>query len=164
MFDLLENIGQHLLHGWQHVTRRHLDRLFNLYPPYLGAGIRVVDIDDDFRRVEVAMELKAYNQNYVGTHFGGSLYSMCDPFYMLMALRNLGPNYIVWDKSAYIDFRKPGRGTVRAVFEISAERLDHIRQQAAAQPKVEPRFEADVVDEAGDVVAHVEKVIYVRRK
>lgn len=134
------------------------------YPPYLGAGIEVEHVSEDFRAIDVSMKLTAYNRNYVGTHFGGSLYSMCDPFYMLMLMQNLGEEYIVWDKSASIDFEKPGRGTVRAEFRLSQRRIAAIRTAANSQYKVEPLFEVDVRDEEGDVVAHVEKLLYVRRK
>lgn len=142
----------------------HLDRLMSWYPPYLGAGIRVAEMADDMRYVRVEMPLRWYNRNYVGTHFGGSLYSMCDPFYMLMVMENLGDDYIVWDRSATIEFEKPGEGTVRAEFELTEERIDEIRRAADRKGKTEPTFEVEVVDGQGDVVAAVEKVVYVRRK
>lgn len=142
----------------------NLGRAMNLYPPYVGAGIRVEHMSEDFRRVEVSMALTAYNQNYVGTQFGGSLYSMCDPFYMLMLMKNLGRDYIVWDKSAAIEFVRPGEGKVYARFELTQERIDAIRDAADTQYKVEPTFEVDVVDEEGELVARVEKLLYVRRK
>lgn len=145
-------------------VEKNLDRVLRLYPPYLGAGIEVAQMSEDFRYVRVEMPLRLYNQNYVGTHFGGSLYSMCDPFYMLMLLKNLGGEYIVWDKAARVDFRKPGEGRVTAEFRLSQARIDEIRGAADSQRKVEPVFEVEVIDEAGDVVAVVEKVLYVRRK
>lgn len=142
----------------------NLDRVMNFYPPYLGAGVRIAEADDDFRYVRVEMPLRFYNRNYVGTHFGGSLYSMCDPFYMLMLLKNLGDDYLVWDRAASIEFKKPGRGKVVAEFTLSDERIDEIRRRADEDGKVEPTFEVEVVDQKGDVVAVVEKVVYVRRK
>ena len=69
---------------------RFLRWLLNFYPPYLGAGVKVRYISSDFREVRVSMGLKWYNRNYVRTQFGGSLYSMTDPFYMLMLMENLG--------------------------------------------------------------------------
>ena len=142
----------------------NLDRAMNFYPPYFGAGVRIAEADDDFRYIRVEMPLRFYNRNYVGTHFGGSLYSMCDPFYMLMLLKNLGGDYVVWDRAASIEFKKPGTGTVSAEFELTEERIDTIRQQAEQNRKVEPTFHVDILDEEGDVVATVEKVLYVRRK
>lgn len=136
----------------------------NLYAPYLGAGVRVTHVADDFGAVEVRMGLHFWNRNYVGTHFGGSLYSMADPFFMVMLIELLGPGYVVWDKSASIRFRRPGRGTVRARFEIPRERVEEIRRAADAGGKVEPVFTAQVRDEGGEVVAEVEKLLQVRKR
>lgn len=138
-------------------------RLLSLYPPYLGAGIRV-RAAADLRTFEVRMKLSRFNRNYVGTQFGGSLYSMCDPFFMLILAEALGRGYIVWDKAAAIRFRRPGRGTVRATFHIPPERIAEIRAAADAQGKIEPTFEVAVLDDAGEVVAEVEKLLYVRKK
>lgn len=149
---------------WRRYLVGHLKQMMNFYAPFVGAGIRIEEADADYRWLVVSMDLTVYNQNFVGTHFGGSLYSMCDPFYMLMLIQNLGPDYIVWDKAATIHFRKPGRGKVRAEFSLTQERVDDIRDQAAHQRKVEPVFMVKVIDEAGDVVAEVEKVLYVRKK
>lgn len=130
----------------------------------LGAGIRAHWLDDDMRSVDVVMKLRFWNVNYVGTHYGGSLYSMADPFYMLMLLHNLGPDYIVWDKAATIRFRKPGKGTVRAQFRMTEADLADIRSKLQTQEKYEPTFRVNITDEAGDVVAEVEKLIYIRKK
>lgn len=137
-------------------------RLVNLFPPFLGAGIRVRRTDP--RTFEVRMKLHWWNKNYVGTHFGGSLYTMCDPFFMLLLMEGLGRGYIVWDKRAAIRFLKPGRGTVRARFRIPEERVEEIRRRADAGEKVEPTFTVEVMDEEGEPVARVEKLLYVRRK
>ncbi len=138
-------------------------RAINLYPPFLGAGIRVRRSPDG-TGFEVRMKLTALNRNYVGTHFGGSLYSMCDPFFMLILMRALGPEYVVWDKAAAIRFLRPGRGTVRASFRVGAERLEQIRREADADGRSEPVFTATVVGEDGEAVAEVEKTLYVRRR
>ncbi len=135
-----------------------------LYPPYLGAGIWVRRIARDLSRIEVVMPLRFYNRNYVGTHFGGSLYSMCDPFLMLMLLQRLGKGYVVWDKAASIRFRRPGRGRVRAVFEIDDDRLAAIRRRVAADGRTDEVFNLAVTADDGEVVAEVEKTIYVRRR
>ena len=142
--------------------QRLLERLINFYPPFLGAGIRSRDID--VRTVRVEMKLTFFNKNVFGTHFGGSLYAMCDPWFALILLRTLGPEYIVWDKAASIKFIQPGRGTVAATFHIPQERIDEIRAAADAHPKTEPTFDIDVLDGQGQVVAHVHKLVYVRRK
>jgi hypothetical protein len=138
--------------------------LLNLYPPYLGAGIRVKRLQPDWKAIDVEMKLRFWNSNYVGTHFGGSLYSMTDPFYMLMLIENLGPGYIVWDKSASVRFRRPGKGRVRASFRLSDEQIEGIRQELKTREKVEPTFVVEVKDDTGAVVAEVQKVLHVRKK
>ncbi len=143
---------------WQRLR----ERFVNLYPPFLGAGIRSRRLDDLTIRVE--MPLTWFNRNIFGTHFGGSLYAMCDPWFALILLRALGDGYIVWDKAASIQFVRPGRGTVIAVFHIPPERVEEIRQAAEASSKVEPLFTAEVLDSDGQVVARVEKLLYVRKK
>jgi hypothetical protein len=143
---------------------RKLKRWVNFYPPYLGAAVRVTYVSPDFLHVEVEMPLRFYNRNYVGTHFGGSLYSMCDPFYMLMLINILGPDYIVWDKAASIRFKKPGTGLMKATFELTEEKIAEIRAAAEIQPKVEPQFQVVVKNEEGDVVAEVDKLLYIKKK
>lgn len=138
------------------------ERLINFYPPFLGAGIRARNIDEYTVRVE--MKLTALNRNIVGTHFGGSLYAMCDPWFMLILMRVLGSDYIVWDKAAHIQFVRPGRSTVTATFHISPACVDEIRAAAERGEKVEPTFAVDVLDDKNEIVAHVEKLLYVRRK
>lgn len=139
-------------------------RLVRFWPPYLGAGVKVVAFSSDLRSIDVEMKLRFWNKNYVGTHFGGSIYSMTDPFLMLMLLENLGRDYIVWDKAAIVQFKKPGRGRLKARFQISEQQIDEICLLASQQPKVEPVFIVNVMDEVGDVVAEVEKKLYVKRK
>jgi hypothetical protein len=145
-------------------NRKKLLRRLKFYPPFVGAGIRVKNISEDFRRFDVEMPLKFWNRNYVGTHFGGSLYAMTDPWFMFILMHNLGSDFIVWDKAATIRFKKPGKGLMKATFEISAERLAEIRAQAEASGKIEPVFNVSVTDSEGTVIAEVEKLLYVRKK
>ena len=141
-----------------------LIRRINFYPPFLGMGIRVKAHNDDFTRFEVQLRARWYNRNLFGTHFGGSLYSMCDPFYVFIVTMNLGPDYIVWDKTAAIAFLKPAKGDIHAVFEVGEDRLKKIRSEVDQLGKNTYHFEADLVDEAGLTVARVSKEVYVRSK
>lgn len=136
----------------------------NLWPPFVGAGIRVKRIAADFREIVVEMPLRLYNRNYFGTHFGGSLYAMTDPFFALMVLHNLPPNYLVWDKAASIEFVAPGRSRMRAVFRLTQDDLDTILKMTAEGDKHLHLFNIDVTDAEGLVVARVEKIVYVRKK
>ena len=141
-----------------------LRRSINLWPPFLGAGIRIQHIAPDMKSIDVEMKLRWWNANYVGTQFGGSLFMMADPFYMLMLMANLGRDYIVWDKAASIRYRKPGKGTVRAEFRLTDSQLDDIREKLKTLPKYEPTFKVEIKDEQGTVIAEVEKLLYVRRQ
>ncbi|MGA8272729.1 MAG: DUF4442 domain-containing protein [Candidatus Sulfotelmatobacter sp.] len=140
-----------------------LRRWINLWPPFLGAGIRVLRIAPDMKSIDVEMKLRWWNANYVSTHFGGSLFAMTDAFYMLMLMHHLGSDYVVWDKAASIRYRKPGRGTVRAEFRLSDSQIDDIREKLKTLPKYEPVFSVQVKDECGVVIAEVDKVLHVRR-
>lgn len=150
------------------MARQHSSALLkfaiNFWPPFLGAGIKVRHIAPDFREVLVELPLSWRNRNYVGAHFGGSLYAMTDPFFMLMVMRNLADDYWVWDKAATIDYVAPGRGTVRARFTLSEHELEQIRAATATGDKHLHLFKVDVCDEQGLVVARVEKIVYVRKK
>ncbi len=141
-----------------------LRRVINCWPPYLFAGIRAAKISADFRQADVELRERWFNRNYVGTHFGGSLFAMTDAWYMIMLLRNLGKEYYVWDKSAEIEFIAPGRGTVRAHFHLDEATLADIRAQTASGEKYLPEFTVDIVNTNGELVARVKRVLYVRRK
>lgn len=143
---------------------RWLRWAMNCYPPYLGAGIRVRHISPDFRSLSVRMGLHWYNRNYVRTQFGGSLYSLTDPFYMLMLMHLLGPDYVVWDKAAEIEFVSPGRGEVRADFVIDDALIERIREHTAGGDKYLPQLDVEVRDRDGQLVARVRKTLYVRLK
>jgi acyl-coenzyme A thioesterase PaaI-like protein len=145
-------------------SARTLVRGMHLWPPFLGAGIRLRRMSEDFREAEVELRLGRLNRNAVGTQFGGSLFAMTDPFYAIMLMRNLGREYLVWDKAASIEYMAPGRGTVRARFALSEARLAGIRAQAAGGEKVLPEFDTDIVDAKGEVVARVHRTVYVRLK
>lgn len=143
---------------------KNLKRLLNIYPPYLGAGIHVDHISDDFRDVVVSMKLRWYNRNYVGTHFGGSLASMTDPFFMLMLMNILGKDYIVWDQAARIQFVRPGRGRVVASFHLRQEQIGEIIAQTQGGAVFRPEYAVDILDVDGEVVATVIKQEYIRKK
>lgn len=145
-------------------TPKRLKRILNLYPPYLGAGVKVTQISEDWTELRVSMSLHWFNRNAVGTHFGGSLYSMVDPHLMLLLMQLLGKEYHVWDKSAEIEFEKASKRKVSAVVRISTEDLDEIRRKTADGEKHFANFLLEIKDDNDDLVATVHKVIYVRKK
>lgn len=138
--------------------------LINHYAPYWGAGIAIDKIELDNYAIRVKMPLTRSNRNIVGTHFGGSLYSMVDPFYMLILMHHLGNKYIVWDKSASISFLSPGRSTVYADIRLSAEEISEIKQLTENYAPVYRTYTLNIVDDMGTRIAEVEKVLYIRRK
>ena len=139
-------------------------RFIKWYPPYLGAGIKMESYNESFTRLVVSMKMRWWNRNLVGTHFGGSLYSMADPFYMFILMENLGSDYIVWDKAAKIRFKKPGLGKMTGVFEISPERIAEIKNEVDAIGKNDYVFHCNITNEQGEVIAELDKTVYVRKK
>lgn len=141
-----------------------LEKIINLYGPFVGAGVRLQKMTKDYRHARVSMKLTFYNKNYMGTQFGGSLYAMVDPWYMLMLIKNLGNDYIVWDKAATINFRKPGKGTVYADFNLTDAHLEEIRATLVTQNKMDYIFKVEIKDKDGKLIADVDKVLYIRKK
>lgn len=143
---------------------RTLRHILNLWPPFLFSGVHVTAIDEDYRHARVELRMRPWNRNFVGTHFGGSLFAMTDPFWMLLAMQSLGRDYIVWDKAGAIDFIKPGRGTVHASFDLDDACLDELRGATSDGAKTLRWFETEIIDAAGDVVARMRKQLHIRRK
>jgi acyl-coenzyme A thioesterase PaaI-like protein len=137
---------------------------FNFFPAYRGTGARITYIAEDWREVRIKLGLNWRTRNLVGTIFGGSLYGAVDPLYMVMLIRNLGPDYIVWDKAATIRFKKPGRQTLYARFVVDEEELRTIQSELAHRPSLDRTYQIDLTDAEGNVHASVEKVIYIARK
>jgi acyl-coenzyme A thioesterase PaaI-like protein len=134
------------------------------WPPLFGTGIKVTRLDKDMRAIDVEMPLRPWNRNYMGVQFGGSLFAMTDPFYMIMLATNLGRDYVVWDKAASIRYKKPGMGRVRAEFRLAEEKLAEIRAALEVEGRYDARFVVEVKDDGGGVVADVERVIYCAKK
>jgi acyl-coenzyme A thioesterase PaaI-like protein len=148
---------------WHRVPAFWLKLAFNLWPPFIGAGIRVRRISGDFREIVVEMPLRLYNRSMHGAHAGGSLYAMTDPFFACMVLRNLPRGYRVWDKAAAIDFIAPGRGRVRVTLRLAQPEVEKILRITEQGDRHLHLFQADVVDAEGLVVARVEKMVYIRK-
>jgi acyl-coenzyme A thioesterase PaaI-like protein len=138
--------------------------MVNWWLPYLFSGVRVLELADDWSSARVRLRLHWFNRNYVGTHFGGSLFAMSDPFWMLLIMNSLGREYVVWDKAAEIDFVSPGKGDVFAEFKLTEDRLEEIRRLTEDGGKALVWFENEVLAADGTVVAKVRKQLYVRRK
>jgi len=141
----------------------HLLKLrLNTYAPYIGAGIKIDHISLDQGLCVVSMGLTTLNKNIVGTQFGGSLYSMVDPFYMLMLMHQLGSNYVVWDKSSSIDFVAPGNSKVTARMKIPSSEVITIQELAKDGDAVFREYKVDIVDDQQKLIATVTKTLYIR--
>lgn len=134
---------------------------FNFFPAFRGTGGRVTYIAADWREIRVTIPLNWRTRNYVRTIFGGSMYGAIDPMYMLMLIRILGPDYVVWDKFASIRFRRPGRERLFARFVVSSADLDEIRNGVAAGGKYEKTYVVELASASGEVHAICHKVIHI---
>ncbi|HFQ5139829.1 TPA: DUF4442 domain-containing protein [Vibrio vulnificus] len=136
----------------------------NIWPPFWGAGIRILRISDDFRTVEMRLKLRWWNKNANRTQYGGSIFSLTDPVYSLMLMGILGEEYYVWDKEASINFIQPGKSDLFAKFEICQTVLDEIYSVTKKGEKCFPEFVIHVKDAQGNVVSEVQRKLYVRKK
>lgn len=141
----------------------NLLKLMRFWPPFWGAGIKVKSFNPELTTIVVQMNMRFWNKNYVGTHFGGSLYAMCDPFYMLMLINTLGKEYVVWDKSASIHYKKPARGTVFATFNLTPQHIELIQEALKSNKKIEQEFTISIIDSSNEAVAEVKKTLHISK-
>ncbi len=137
---------------------------FNFFPAYRGTGGRLIFVSDDFHEIRIKLPLNWRTRNYVGTIYGGSIYASIDPIYMLMLIRILGPEYIVWDKAAKIRFRKSGKTTLYADFNLSHDEIEEIKRLAETSKSVDRIYEVELKDKEGLVHAQIEKTLYIAKK
>ncbi len=143
---------------------RKMRWMFKLFPVYVGTGASITYIAGDYKELRVKIPLSWRTRNYVGTIYGGSMYAAIDPMYMLMLMKILGKDFVVWDKAANIKFKKPGTHTLYANFIITDDELAIIKKEVAEKGEVNYTFNLDIIDQAGIVHASVEKLIYVATK
>ncbi len=136
----------------------------NLWPPFIGAGIRVEHIGSDFRSITVALRQRWYNRSLLGMTSGAPLYAMTSPFFALMVRKCLTSDYMVWDKAGSIEYLAAARGRAWARLELLEEDMQQIRHMTANGDKHLHLFSVDVRDDEGMAIARIEKMIYVRRK
>lgn len=159
----MRKLNQAVFPRWKRLSTEYgFDHAFEHFAPYVGANVKVKTIDAF--TIDTSMDLVETNTNYVGTHFGGSLYSMCDPFFMFLLMQNLGEEFIVWDKAASIDFIKPGTGKATARFHIPEVEIQQIRAEFLKVKKMNRIYVCEVKNEAGEVVARMSKTLYIRQK
>ena len=136
----------------------------NFFPAYRGTGARITYIADDWHEVRIKLPLNWRTRNYVGSIFGGSMYGAVDPICMVMLIRILGPAYVVWDKGATVQFKRPGRSTLHACFILDAPEIDAIKVELAQSLALERVYQVNLVDAEGVIHASITKTLYIRRK
>ena len=139
-------------------------KLINFYPPFFFSGIKVIKRSKDYRYLKARLKLRFWNANLFGTQFGGALFTLTDPFYPMMILMNLGNEYFVTDKAASIKFLKPGKTDVTAEFILTEEDIQHIIDTLQVQEKMDWVRKVQIKDVESNVVAVVERIIYIRKK
>lgn len=125
---------------------------------------KVVSVSDGFWKVEVKIPLTYKNRNYAGTMFGGSMFSATDPIYMVQLIQIIGTDYIVWDKSSEVKFKRPANADAFVTFEFSEVEIAYLKQQVAQEKEVEVRKLVELKSKEGKVFCEIEKVIYVADK
>lgn len=143
---------------------RWFRRGFNFFPAYRGTGGKIIYIADDWHEIQVKLPLNWRTRNYVGTIYGGSIYASIDPIYMLMLIKILGPEYIVWDKAAKIRFKRPGREALFAEFRLSREEIEEIRLLAENAKSIDRIYNLELKDQRGVPHALIEKTLYISKK
>jgi len=137
---------------------------FNLFPAFRRTGGRVSYLSAELREIHIKLPLNWKTRNYVGTIYGGCMYGVVDGILMVMFINLLGREYIVWDKSGSIRYRRPGRSTLTAKFLISDEELASIRERLNEIEKFDREYHIELVDANGDVCAEIVKELHFRRK
>lgn len=139
-------------------------RGMNWYPLFLGTGGKVLYIQHDWKVITAQLKLNIWTRNYVGTIFGGSQFAAADPFYMLMLFHILGKDYIIWDKSGTINYKKPGKKVCTANFIFTDAELEEIKQQAISNGKYEFKKYVEWIDSDNQVISKIERTLYVATK
>jgi hypothetical protein len=137
---------------------------YNFIPAYRGAGGRITHIAGDFSEVRVRIPLNWRTRNYVGTIFGGSRFGAVDPIYMVMLIKKLGPEYVIWDKSARIEFKKSGKEELQAFFQLTDEEITKLRNELETAVAVEKTYTIDLKDSKGVTCAAIEKTVFIRKR
>jgi acyl-coenzyme A thioesterase PaaI-like protein len=138
--------------------------VFNFFPAFWSTGAKVTYLAADYKEVHLKLPLSWRTRNYVGTIFGGSMFASTDVLYFLLVLKNIGKDYIVWDKASSIHFKKPGKGTLYTKVTVSDKEIETIKKELQYTDKIDRIYLLDLIDEAGDICASIEKTIHIRNK
>lgn len=138
---------------------------FNLAPMYRRSTARVIYVSKDLLEVRIKLPISYRNRNFVNTIFGGSMFSAVDPFPMVQLINLLGDEYVVWDKSANISFKRPAKKDLYADFSYTFEELEEIKQRVDLEKEIEiVRTTALTNKEGTKTFCVVEKTLFIADK
>ncbi|MEQ6168414.1 DUF4442 domain-containing protein [Ekhidna sp. MALMAid0563] len=161
MYQALSRISKTYFPKQQH---RLFKLFFNLSPMYRRTTGRVVKVERDFSSVEVKIPLSYKNKNYVGTIFGGSLFAATDPIYMVQLIQILGKDYVVWDKSSMVKFKRPANSDAFAAFAFTEDEISKLKADISEKKEVDLIKPVLLKSKDGKLFCEIEKVIYVADK
>lgn len=137
---------------------------FNLSPMYRRTTARVIHITDDMKKVRIKIPLSYKNKNYVGAIFGGSMFAATDPIYMIQLMQILGETYVVWDKAATINYKRPAKENLFCDFKFTDEEIEHIKKQVQETHEITIEKTTYLQNGDGQIFAEVIKTLYIAKK
>ena len=137
---------------------------FNLSPMYRRSTGRITEVSNDLLKVKIKIPLSYKNRNYVGTIYGGSLYSATDPIYMVQLINILGKDYVVWDKSAEIKYKRPAKKVAFAIFEFTKQEIENIKERVVKEKEFDLVKELTITGPNDEVYCELSKVLYIADK
>ena len=115
--------------------------------------------------VSIKLPISYKNRNYVNSIFGGSMFAAVDPIPMVQLMNLIGDDFVVWDKSAQIFFKRPARENIYADFTYSLEEVDEIRSKVRLENEIEIIKTTSLTNRDKSIVyCEVKKTIYVADK
>ena len=137
---------------------------FNISPMYRRSTGRIKEVSVDIYKVKVKIPLSYKNRNYVGAIFGGSMFAATDPIYMIQLMQILGDKYVVWDKAATINYLRPAKENIQAIFEFTDEEIVAIKNRVVAENEINVVKRLELTNATGTIFARLEKTIYIASK
>lgn len=137
----------------------------NISPMYRRSTARITYISKDLMKIRIRLPISYKNKNYVGSIFGGSMFAAVDPIPMTQLIQLLGSNYVVWDKSAEIKFKRPARKDLYAIFSFTPNQISSIRNKVAEKNEIEFPYTTQLTDKEEETIyCTVHKTIYIANK
>ncbi|UII78033.1 PaaI family thioesterase [Flagellimonas sp. CMM7] len=138
---------------------------FNLSPMYRRSTGRIIHVSEDLLNITIKLPITYKNRNYVNSIFGGSMFSAVDPIPMVQLINLLGTDFVVWDKSAEVFFKRPAKENLYANFTYTLKELDEIRNHVAHNNEMEILKTTSLTNQDQTIVyCRVEKTIYIADK